>query len=238
MQEKNELIKLVSESNSLSEILRKQGKSISGSSMSILKNNLNNYNIKYHFLDKKEANNLNRKKMLNDILIENSNYSSSNLKKRLIEEGIKQDVCEICGQNNIWNNNKLSLQLDHINGNHCDNRLNNLRIVCPNCHTQTDTFSSKKRKIEHFCIDCNKKINRTSIRCNHCARIYHSKHKVPIELLPSKEELEKMIFSISFTEIGKKYNVSDSCIRKWCKKESLPWTKKEIRKLIREKVIV
>ena len=97
MQEKNELIKLVSESNSLSEILRKQGKSISGSSMSILKNNLNNYNIKYHFLDKKEANNLNRKKMLNDILIENSNYSSSNLKKRLIEEGIKQDVCEICG---------------------------------------------------------------------------------------------------------------------------------------------
>ena len=97
MQEKNELIKLVSESNSLSEILRKQGKSISGSSMSILKNNLNNYNIKYHFLDKKEVNNLNRKKMLNDILIENSNYSSSNLKKRLIEEGIKQDVCEICG---------------------------------------------------------------------------------------------------------------------------------------------
>ena len=53
MQEKNELIKLVSESNSLSEILRKQGKSISGSSMSILKSNLNNYNIKYHFLDNK-----------------------------------------------------------------------------------------------------------------------------------------------------------------------------------------
>lgn len=84
--------------------------------------------------------------------------------------------------------------MDHINGDHYDNRLENLRIVCPNCHTQTSTFSSKKRKIEHFCIDCNKKINRTSIRCNHCARIYHSKHKVPIELLPSKEELEKNDF--------------------------------------------
>ena len=238
MQEKNELIKLVSESNSLSEILRKQGKSISGSSMSILKSNLNNYNIKYHFLDNKQSSNLYKKKTLSDILTENSTYSSHYLKLRLIKEGLKKDFCEICGQNNIWNNIKLSLQLDHINGNHYDNRLENLRIVCPNCHTQTSTFSSKKRKIKHFCIDCNKTISRTSIRCNHCARIYHSKHKVPIELLPSKEELKKMIFSISFTEIGKKYNVSDSCIRKWCKKENLPYTKKEIRKLIQKNIAV
>lgn len=130
------------------------------------------------------------------------------------------------------------MQLDHINGDHYDNRLNNLRIVCPNCHTQTNTFSSRKIKIENFCIDCKKKINKKSTRCNKCARIYHSKHKIPIELLPSKEELKQMIFSIPFTKIGEKYNVSDSCIRKWCKKECLPFTKKEIRKLIQNNKVV
>ena len=96
MQEKNELIKLVSESNSLSEVLRKQGKSISGSSMNILKNDLNNYNIKYHFLDNKTTNRPGEKKSLNKFLTEHSICSSSYLKKRLIEEGIKKDICEIC----------------------------------------------------------------------------------------------------------------------------------------------
>lgn len=126
----------------------------------------------------------------------------------------------------MWNNNKLVLQLDHINGDHYDNRLENLRIICPNCHTQTETFGYKRKKINKTCIDCGKKISNKSTRCNHCSRIYHSKHKVPIELLPSKEELKQMIFSMSFTSIGEKYNVSDSCIRKWCKKNNLPWTKK------------
>ena len=97
MQEKNELKKLVLESNSLSDILRKQGKSISGSSMNILKNSLKNYNIEYHFLNKKGSNLPGKKKDLSEILIENSNYSSSYLKKRLIKDGIKKDVCEICG---------------------------------------------------------------------------------------------------------------------------------------------
>lgn len=238
MQEKNELKKLVLESNSLSDILRKQGKSISGSSMNILKNSLKNYNIEYHFLNKKGSNLPGKKKDLSEILIENSNYSSSYLKKRLIKDGIKKDVCEICGQNNFWNNNYLTLQLDHINGNHYDNRLNNLRIICPNCHTQTNTFSSRKRKVENHCIDCNKEIHRNSTRCNSCSRKYHSKYKISIELLPSKEELKQMIFSIPFTKIGEKYNVSDSCIRKWCKKENLPYTKKEIRKLIQNNKMV
>ena len=96
MQEKNELINLVSESQSLSEVLRKQGKSISGSSMNILKNNLNNYNIKYHFLDKKATNKPGERKLLSKFLTEHSMCSSSYLKKRLIEEGVKKDICEIC----------------------------------------------------------------------------------------------------------------------------------------------
>lgn len=84
MQEKNELIKLVSESNSLSEILRKQGKAVSGSSLKILKNNLKDYKIEYYFLNNTTFVNSKNPKPLEEVLVKNSNYSSSRLKGRLI----------------------------------------------------------------------------------------------------------------------------------------------------------
>jgi len=67
------------------------------------------------------------------------------LKKRMIEENLKGDICEECGQGNSHNGMKLVLQLDHINGKNTDNRLENLRILCPNCHTQTSTWGFKRR---------------------------------------------------------------------------------------------
>lgn len=52
--------------------------------------------------------------------------------------------CSICGNTGEWNSKKLVLQLDHINGIHNDNRIENLRLLCPNCHSQTDTFCGKR----------------------------------------------------------------------------------------------
>lgn len=72
-------------------------------------------------------------------------YKSSSLRKRLIAEGFKENVCECCGIKAEWNGMPLTLQLDHINGNSFDNSLENLRILCPNCHTQTETHSGKNR---------------------------------------------------------------------------------------------
>lgn len=69
--------------------------------------------------------------------------SSSNLRKRLVAAGLKPPHCEECGLSE-WRGRPIALALDHINGDHTDNRLENLRILCPNCHAQTDTWCRRK----------------------------------------------------------------------------------------------
>ena len=80
---------------------------------------------------------------LKEILIENSSYVSTNsLKKRLLNEKVKEYKCEICG-NTEWMGKPIPLELHHINGNNTDNRIENLQILCPNCHATTDTYRGK-----------------------------------------------------------------------------------------------
>jgi 5-methylcytosine-specific restriction endonuclease McrA len=88
-----------------------------------------------------------RKKIsLNDIIVGNfPNYPTGKLKKRLVKEGILEYKCVLCGNNGTHNGLPLTLQLDHINGVNNDHRLDNLRLLCPNCHTQQDTYAGKNK---------------------------------------------------------------------------------------------
>lgn len=72
-------------------------------------------------------------------------YQTFKLKRRLFEEGLKTNYCEVCGLSE-WLGKPINCELDHINGKRTDHRLENLRILCPNCHSQTETFRSKNRK--------------------------------------------------------------------------------------------
>ncbi len=82
---------------------------------------------------------------LEGVLIENSDYQSFKLKRRLFREGLKQPCCEMCGWAVKTPDGYLPLELDHINGDHRDNRLLNLRILCPNCHSLQPTHRGRRR---------------------------------------------------------------------------------------------
>ena len=83
---------------------------------------------------------------LDEILVEGSTYNAASLKQRLYEEGLKQRDCELCGQGEEWRGRRMALILDHVNGVADDNRLENLRIVCPNCAATLDTHCGRNRR--------------------------------------------------------------------------------------------
>lgn len=200
--------------------------------------------------------------------------------------------CEKCGRTD-WEGQKIPLCIHHIDGNHINNQIENLQILCPNCHAQTDNYCGRnknkrppitdeqfvealrqttsirqalqklginyaakyyyekahrlieenniiqkpkkekqqetklqnKTKIEiNHCIDCGKIIDNRSQRCEECEH----KRQRRVEW-PQRDELKNLIRTESFSSIGKKYNVSDNAIRKWCKNYNLPTKKSEIK---------
>ena len=83
---------------------------------------------------------------LEDILVKNSSYQSFKLKKRLFSARLKEPKCEKCGWAELSRDGRLPLELDHINGDRNDNRLENLRILCPNCHSLEPTHRGRNIK--------------------------------------------------------------------------------------------
>lgn len=82
---------------------------------------------------------------LDEILVENSTYGSHKLRLRLIKEGVFEAKCsKCCGT--VWQGEPIPLELDHINGVNDDHRIDNLRLLCPNCHAQTSTYCGKNKK--------------------------------------------------------------------------------------------
>ena len=138
-----QFIQIVQESNSYSDCLRALGLGTrGGSSTDILKRRIAELNCSTEHFGK-QLQSVSAKYSLEEILVENSSYANiSRLKQRLINEGKMEYKCQKCGISE-WLGNPLTLQLDHINRVNNDHRLTNLRFLCPNCHSQTDTYAGK-----------------------------------------------------------------------------------------------
>ena len=143
-----EFQQIIQESQSYAECCRKIGYSDKGRyGPDQIKKRCAELNISTeHFSSTNAAHRASTKYTLDEILVENSTYANiSRLKNRLISEGKLDYICAICGNNGFWNNQPLTLTLDHINGQHLDHRIENLRFLCPNCHSQTETFRGKNK---------------------------------------------------------------------------------------------
>ena len=225
-----ELREIVENSFSMNEVIDKLGYAThSGGSHNTVKKRIELYNIDIsHFGSIKGI-----KRTEENVFIENSTASQATLRRWYKKGEYTPYICSICGQEPVWQGKELTLILDHINGINKDDRLENLRWVCPNCNQQLDTTGSKNpnRKIiakKYYCQDCGIEINKGAIRCIAC---YNKYRTVPLENMPvTREELKELIRTKPFTQIGKQFQVSDNAIRKWCDKFSLPRKSSEIKK--------
>lgn len=146
---KEEFMDAAKESLSIAGMCRHLGLKPCGGNYKIMHNAINKYNIDIsHFNGKGWNKGLSFKpftqKPLTEILVNGSSYQSYKLKHRLLKEGLKLHICERC-KLNVWVDSPIPLELHHINGDHRDNRIENLMLLCPNCHAQTDSYRGRNK---------------------------------------------------------------------------------------------
>lgn len=222
-----EFINIVQVSTSYKDCLQNLGyHSNSGDSTRRLREKIEQLNIDVsHFTSKRPV-----ARSEENIFVENSTADQSTLRKWYRKGEYTEYRCAICGQEPFWQGKELTLILDHINGINKDDRLENLRWVCPNCNQQLDTTNGKN--INHgnhtinTCIDCGKVITVKAQRCSACE--YKHRTSEVVEGI-TRKELKNLIRSTPFITIGKKYGVSDNAVRKWCDKYGLPKKSSEIK---------
>ena len=169
---------------------------------------------------------------LSAILVENRLSSSVTLKARLLSEGLIENKCsarhcllpETMIHPFTGELTEVNLELDHINGVKSDNRIENLRLLCPTCHSYTDTYRGKninkgvrtklsyaEKKVKHQnTCGCGKLITRNAVQCVEC---YNASKKKKIGW-PSTQELLDRVKATSYTQVGKELGVSDNAVRK------------------------
>ena len=224
---REELLDVVNNSDSINKILKHFNIRSVATSYKTLRKRLEEENINFMHIPRglncNKGKSLKRTKLpIEQVLVENSTYSRSNLKRRILEENILENKCSICGQLPIWNNIELIMIIDHINGCFDDNRIQNLRMLCPNCNTQQTTFgggNTKKAKMlkqnpelrgKDLC-SCGELKYKYAKTCRKCLTKLQRRFEI------TKEVLEKELTELPITKIAEKHGVRDSSIRKRAK---------------------
>ena len=219
--------KAVAESKSWAETLRNLGMCHGGGSAAILKKHVGIWRISTEHFDPYAGSRGPAKSAqpLAGLLVENSSYSRASLKRRLFREGYKPRCCELCGQGEEWQGKPMGLILDHINGVDNDNRLSNLRIVCPNCAATLDTHCGRGNRLERerACLFCGEVYEPKRADHRYCSprcgqRKQGSKEPRPDTRKvdrPPYARLKREVAAMGWSAVGRRYGVSDNAVRKW-----------------------
>ena len=206
-----EFAKIVSESYTYKEVLDKLGYHHSGGAYITLRKRIKALNLSTEHMTPTKRYGKTQDRVPDEVIfVKGSTYCK--VRDRVLKKNMLPYVCAICGQKPIWKGKPLTLTLDHINGDHYDNRIENLRFVCPNCDTQLDTYGAKNKK--KYGITNKKSISKEPVS---------KKASNLVSTKVTKEEFLKVLKNFeSFTELGRKFGVSDNAVRKWCRKWELP----------------
>jgi|APSaa5957512622_1039677.scaffolds.fasta_scaffold03410_6 hypothetical protein len=209
---------LVKESYSYSDVIRKLGLQITGGNHNNLKNNIKKFDIDTsHFKNTTCGKIPKNKKTVEQILVNNpeAKYRTDlkQLKRALKEIGIKE-ICEKCGNNSTWMDNNLVLEIDHKDGNWRNNTRENLRFICPNCHSQTFNYYNRTHKSKCSCGSDKHYASKQCAKCGEKTRKKASKKRRKVER-PDKNILIEQIKQYGYVGTAKLYGVSDNAIRKW-----------------------
>lgn len=203
------ICQLIKESDNINQVCKKIWKRPTNTNYSSIKKIISKYNIDTsHFTAGNKGTKIIRY-IDDEVYCENSPYTNSNsLKKRLIKTGKKEEKCEYCGLTH-WNNIPIPLELHHINGKHNDNRIENLLLICPNCHATTENYCGRNKKRKE------KTVVRNVIEANY-------DEEIALIIKYAKEKC-------NFTYIAKQMGLTDNGVRKRCKKIGLPYRTNELK---------
>lgn len=247
--------KIISESYSLAEALRKCDLKPRGGNYRIIKKRIKELDLDIsHFTGcghaKGKKNSYAKEIPIEKSFVKDGSLSSSSLNKKIRKYNLKPYICEKCGNKGEHMGKSLSLHLDHINGINNDNRLENLRFLCPNCHSQTSTYCGKSKKKDkkepvskkekkftpikprNKCSGCGKNIDPKAKKCKRCA----GKDRPTKIKWPSPEKMKELVWEKPTIQISKELGISDSAIGKFCRNNNIEkpprgyWTKKKINK--------
>lgn len=179
--DKETLQQYISESQTIGQILKKFGLENRGHNPRTLKKRIQEESLDISHITQfkfgggwnKGTSGILKKKMSKEnalTKIFTSNYQGgSSVKKYIRYYNLIPEVCGECNLGKEWNKKPITLELDHIDGDSSNNQLANLRWLCPNCHSQTDTFRGRKLRKRYYC-KCGKEIIKGSTNCRPCSK--------------------------------------------------------------------